>query len=344
MPSSIASFVFGIDPLKELDVPLFEVRPIPGKGKGLVTRFNLAKGTRILVEKPLLTVQSTPVELLEKSLASKLKLLTKHQQRQFLSLHNNFPGKHPFSGIVKTNALPCGAGSDTGGVYPSICLINHSCLPNSHNNWNPENGHETIHAIRPINAGEEITISYDNGGPSKVRLAKLAEAFGFDCDCVVCSLHPTECHASDVRRSQIQSLDDAIGDPFQMMNDPNSSLKNCRSLLKLLNEEYHGNAGAFIPRLYYDAFQISIAHGDQARASVFAERAYKGRVVCEGEDSSLTKKTKCFMQNPASHSNFRGCSTRWVTRKESVPEGLNTDEFENWLWRQNQESQFESAG
>jgi hypothetical protein len=95
-----------------------------------------------------------------------------------------------------------------------------------------------------------------------------------------------------------------------------------------------GTANAGIPRLYYDAFQISIAHGDQARASVFVERSYKGRVLCEGEDSPSTRGAKGFMENPASHSSFRKCSRRWATRKDSVPEGLNTDEFEDWLWRQ----------
>jgi hypothetical protein len=36
---------------------------------------------------------------------------------------------------------------------------------------------------------------------------------------------------------------------------------------------------------YYDAFQVSITHGDQARASVFADRAYKVHAIYEGEDS-----------------------------------------------------------
>ncbi|KAL8800743.1 MAG: hypothetical protein Q9182_004948 [Xanthomendoza sp. 2 TL-2023] len=35
------------------------------------------------------------------------------------SFATNFDGKHPFSGIVKTNALPCGPDPATGGTYPS---------------------------------------------------------------------------------------------------------------------------------------------------------------------------------------------------------------------------------
>jgi hypothetical protein len=80
MPTSVARFAPGIDLAKESDVPLFEVRQIPGRGKGVVARFDLATGTRILVEKPLLTIQrlrAMPAEIFEKSLASKLKSLTK---------------------------------------------------------------------------------------------------------------------------------------------------------------------------------------------------------------------------------------------------------------------------
>jgi hypothetical protein len=38
--------------------------------------------------------------------------------------------------------------------------------------------------------------------------------------------------------------------------------------------------------------EMTIAHGDQARASAFAERGYKMRVICEGEDSPETRKLK----------------------------------------------------
>ena len=326
--------MLGTDPISELDLPLFEIQTVPGKGKGLVARFNIAKGKRILDENPLFTTPNlSPIGQMESNIAVKLKSLSKTQQRQFLSLHNNFPGKHPFSGIVKTNALPCGPDSMIGGVYPTICLINHSCLPNAHNNWNSDTDSETIHAIRCINAGEEITISYDKGGSSDTRRNHLKDAFGFDCNCSVCSLSLPELKISDARRLQIQHLDDAIGDPNRVMNRPDNCLGDCFSLLQSLEGEYHGGAGAAIPRLYYDAFQICITHGDQARASVFAERAHRSRVICEGEDSPETRKVKDLMKNPAGHRNF-GASTRWRTAKGLVPKGLDAGGFEKWLWRQ----------
>ena len=117
------------------------------------------------------------------------------------------------------------------------------------------------------------------------------------------------------------------------MNEPDDCLTDCHCLLQTLEEEYQGGAGALIARLYYDAFQISITHGDQARASVFAERGYRSRVICEGGDSPETRKIKGLMERPAGHRNF-GISKRWKTAKALVPKGLNTSEFENWLWKQ----------
>lgn len=270
---------------------------------------------------------------LERFLGIKLKALSRESQRQFLSLHNNFPGKSPFSGIFKTNALPCGSGSPVGGVYPTVCLINHSCMPNAHNSCNSAEGHETIHAIRAIERGAEITISYDHGGTSSERQAFLKESLGFSCTCSGCNMFPSSLQASDDRRTQIQSLDEAIGNPFRMMSNPQESLMDCYSLIHVLDQEFNGCAGALIARLYYDAFQISIAHGDQARASIFAEKSYKARVICEGEDSPETLRMKALALKPDVHPSFEAYSKKWKSKRDSVPKGLDTVKFNKWLFR-----------
>ncbi|KAG8167141.1 hypothetical protein KVR01_002830 [Diaporthe batatas] len=334
IPKSIASHSSGTDPKTEIETPMFEIKQLPGKGKGLVARVDISEGTRILCEKPLLAVHgSIPPEELELVLAAKLKTMTKAQQRQFFSLHNNFPGKNVLRAIVKTNGLPCGPGSNEGGVYPTICLINHSCLPNSHNNWNSQAEHETIHAIRPIRAGEEITIPYDHGGPSAARQAFLKQAFGFDCQCAICTLPPDQLRESDTRRLAMQDLDEAIGDPMRMATKPAESLRDCQTMLRTLDKEFAGHTGAHSCRLYYDAFQICVSHGDQARAGVFAEKAYQARVCVEGEDSPETQRMKSFSRKPSLHENHAKASTDWKTKKSMVPRGLDEAQFEVWLFR-----------
>lgn len=319
-------------PLRSINPGLFEVVNIPEKGRGLVARCNIRSGTRILCEEPLFLVSNMDPERLNKVVAFKLKTLAKEQQRQFLSLHNNFPGRLAFAGIVKTNALPCEPGATTGGIYAEICLINHSCLANCHNSWNDETQRETIHSIRDILAGEELSISYDRGEPSQARQARLRDAFGFDCTCELCSSPAAVLQASDERRKRINQLDDEIGDPMTMMTNPLVSLRACRTLRDMVVEEYRSSVTALIPRVYYDAFQITVAHSDQARAKVFAERAYKARIDCEGADSPATKRIGRFMRNPTSHPTFGSYSKMW--RTASKPEENDSAAVEKWLYRE----------
>lgn len=78
-------------------------------------------------------------------------------------------------------------GSSPGGIFPIISRINHSCRPNTQHTWNSLKKQETNHAISIIKKGEEITISYNFGGPSERRRLRMKESFNFDCTCDICS-------------------------------------------------------------------------------------------------------------------------------------------------------------
>ncbi|KAK4098496.1 hypothetical protein N658DRAFT_568716 [Parathielavia hyrcaniae] len=132
-------------------------------------------------------------------------------------------------------------------------------------------------------------------GPSSVRRAFLKQMFAFDCQCRGCSLAPPQRRASDQRRLAIQRFDDAIGDPFRMAGHPRETLGDCASLLQVLMEEHEGYPGALIARLYYDAFQIS---------GVFAQRAYRTRVMYEGEENPETQRVRLFALDPAAHPSY----------------------------------------
>ena len=89
---------------------------------------------------------------------------------------------------------------------------------------------------------------------------------------------------------------------------------------------------ARVARVCYDAFQICVTHGDQARASVFARMAYETRVYLEGQDSPDTQKMKTFMTNSADHM-ICGFSRRWNIPRRQIPKGLDTEGFSQWLWQ-----------
>jgi hypothetical protein len=45
-------------------------------------------------------------------------------------------------------------------VFSAICRIDHSCSPTCHAEWNDKTGHMTLHAIRDVPAGDELSICY----------------------------------------------------------------------------------------------------------------------------------------------------------------------------------------
>ncbi|KAF3920161.1 hypothetical protein AA313_de0204011 [Arthrobotrys entomopaga] len=313
---------------------VFSIQTIPNKGRGLIATVDIPIGTRILAESPLFTQTShTRLETLEETFKTKVSRLSPLQQSQFLSLHNKYPASYPaYSGIFRTNALPCGVDSPIGAVYPTICLMNHDCLPNTTHFWNENLQQETIHATRFIPAGSELTISYADPEPRDTRRRKLQDSFGFLCTCSLCSLSPSETLKSDARRVEIKTLDVEIGDGNRVLNKPADCLQACHTVSELLKQEYPGCYQSLLARAYYDAFQICITHGDQARATVFAGRLYDLRELCEGKDSPETEKAKMLRDNPERHRNF-GVSKRWKKSKGMVPKGLDEEGFEKWLWK-----------
>ncbi|KAG5922706.1 hypothetical protein E4U61_004668 [Claviceps capensis] len=72
----------GIDS-SSIDVPLYGFEKLPGKGRGLIARICIPKGTRILVEKPLLllVVASHSTTAMEKDIEARLRQLSKKEVR-----------------------------------------------------------------------------------------------------------------------------------------------------------------------------------------------------------------------------------------------------------------------
>ncbi|KAI9752906.1 MAG: hypothetical protein M4579_005424 [Chaenotheca gracillima] len=313
---------------------LYTIRPIPGKGQGLVTTTKILKGTRILTESPAFRVPRdvSDIEAVEQVVNREVDRLSKARQQAFHSLSNiHGTGASSALGIARTNVLPLGADAREGGLFLEASRINHSCVHNAQNTWNTTLGQLTIHVFKDLEEGEEITISYLEGSESYVaRQQRLKKSFGFDCTCELCSLPPDQRQESDQRLKEITRLDGLIGDGGRITSTPLACLREAHALLRLLEQAHI--ADARIPRLYYDVLQIAIANGDQARAKVFAERACAARTVLEGADSPETIRLKEFAEKPAKHRLFE-TTEKWKQALKAVPEGLSELEFDDWLWR-----------
>ncbi|KAF2108247.1 hypothetical protein BDV96DRAFT_504933 [Lophiotrema nucula] len=326
---------------------MYALRDVPGKGKGLVAIEDIPKGTRVLLEQPVITTpeRQRDDEWLKTHISQQVDSLSEHQRQSFLSMHNLYPYQNVAEqslGIIRTNSLPIEADGIGAGIFLKACLINHSCDNNAQKNWNQSIKRHTVHALRDIPKGEEITIYYLGLDSSRaIRQKKLQDKFGFLCSCRLCSLPTEQSQDNDKRLERINRLDDLIGlDGMQMI----FSLRTLRYVderVHLYNEQGPGNSG--LPRAYLDAAQIAIANGDLARGHVFAERAVEGWRTALGSDSKETIEYGSLAQNPAKLQLY-GHSMKWKTSSDEVPQGLDPNDFEDWLWRREEPRKLDQLG
>ncbi|KAM0553375.1 hypothetical protein ACHAPJ_007389 [Fusarium lateritium] len=319
---------------------LYVVQDVPGKGLGLIATSKISRGTRILAESPLIRLPQdvTSDDQSRRLVIAELNPLSENQRQDFFALRNSHPELGKELGIVKTNALPMT--SDGGGIFTISSRINHSCRQNAQHAWNENFQKLTIHAIDDIEEGTEITIMYIGKRLDyATRQHALKAKFSFDCHCDLCFLPANERKVSDARLTEIKQLEDSS---YQggIYFSPLVSLHGMRKVLQLLKSE--GIASAAVSRAYDLATQIATTHGDLARAKVFMERTLSTNVALEGEDSPDVQKTKQLIGDPSQHICF-GFSTKWASAIEDIPQNLDDNDFENWLWRAQRPNDLELA-
>ncbi|KAJ8123774.1 hypothetical protein ONZ43_g350 [Nemania bipapillata] len=317
---------------------MYALRDVPGKGKGLVAIEKIPKGTRILSEEPIISIAQGGMnnKRLQISITQQVASLSEHQRRAFLSMHNIHPYEDAagqYLGIFKTNSLPAEAVGDKGAIFLEACRINHACDNNAQKSWNDKIKRHTVHAMRDIDKGEEITITYL--GPLKNRKARqkaLQEKFGFTCLCRLCSLPPEQSQESDRRLEEIQRLDgviDQLGIEGVLVS-PLRTLRYFDQQVQLYRDQGREDVG--FAQAFVNAAQLAIANSDLARGRVFAERAVAVWETTIGDDDTQAIQHAALAQNPSRYELY-GASTKWKTKVDEVPQGLEPSDFEDWLWR-----------
>jgi hypothetical protein len=326
---------------------MYALRDVPGKGKGLVAIENIPKGTRILSERPVITTpeRARDEEWLKTHILQQVNSLSKRQRRSFLSMHNLYPYQNLVErslGIIRTNCLPIEANGIGGGIFFEACRINHACDNNAQKHWNQCIEQHTVHALRDIPKGEEITIYYLSLDSSReVRQKKLQDNFRFLCSCRMCSLPTKQSQENDKRLERIDHLDDLIGRDGMRMNFLLRTLRYADERVRLYNEQGPGDSG--LPRVYLDAAQTAIANGDLARGRIFAERAVEGWRIAYGSDSKEVIERVSLARDPAKLQLY-GLSMKWKTSLDEVPQGLDPNDFDDWLWRREKPKKLEQLG
>ncbi|KAK8024155.1 hypothetical protein PG993_012221 [Apiospora rasikravindrae] len=161
---------------------LWEVRRIPNKGYGVVATAPIEPGTRLLMEKPLYTRPMTddPIKQQNSIVESLIQNLPDPAQRDaFHALASSFSvlyPDYPYYSIATTNEV----------------ALAYWAWHDDHTSPEGKGGVLTVHAIRHLNPGDEIHISYFENRvmAHDDRERYLAEVYCFACDCALCSLAP----------------------------------------------------------------------------------------------------------------------------------------------------------
>ncbi|KAF7334623.1 SET domain-containing protein [Mycena venus] len=149
--------------------------------------------------------------------AALLHRLSADTRMRFMELANCKPAEEcgTLEGIMRTNAIgislnvpdvPHPELATHRGIFLNISRCNHSCGPNAKWQWDPASFSLSLVALRPIHAGQEITVAYITPTCSRTeRRAKLKAIYNFSCRCEFCARPASLTFKSDAARAELVS-------------------------------------------------------------------------------------------------------------------------------------------
>ncbi|CCE29257.1 uncharacterized protein CPUR_02950 [Claviceps purpurea 20.1] len=317
---------------------MYAVRNVPGKGKGLVATRDIPEGTRILSERPLIHVPfETSDEERKRIICLQVKYLNKEQRDIFLSFPNRFPHSDAatlYSGIFRTSCIQAAnKPQESFAIFPHACRINHDCDDNATKEWNCDTQQLTVHAMRDIEEGEEITVAYTPFfNTHEFRQETFKRDYHFTCLCRACSLPKYLIEERDRIASQIVCLLSRSQEEWCDC-DPSPALTalNYIDARASLFEEL-GREDRYYAMTISEAAGLAIKMGDLARGRVFSQRAAAIWQRLAGSDNPITKDCIAKAQFPESHHEY-GVFNIWSTAVSDVPQDLGPADFDDWLWK-----------
>ncbi|KAK8048289.1 hypothetical protein PG994_010019 [Apiospora phragmitis] len=186
----------------------WRVEAVPGKGMGLIATRNLQVGDHIMSTTPSVMIDYDVFYELEPQQIHQMQgegisYLPERHRNIFLNLSTH-DGAEDYNSRVNKIILTNAFDIDNTGVVEKK-------EEGERESWYTVFPEKTfthnIHAVRPIAAGEEITVSYiDPVLPRQERLQRLDTSWHFPCSCSLCAQNEHQRAASDARIAQIEEL------------------------------------------------------------------------------------------------------------------------------------------
>lgn len=277
--------------------PPFELREMPGKGRGLIANKTLHRGDQIFASTPLLITDPDTYQLVEDERIALhrqgVKELPFESQKKFWGLLDHFKGD-PVEDRINTNAFEISIDDHMyHAVLPEIAMMNHDCRPNAAYFWDEETLSHYVHATQTIYPSEEITITYiDNERSRDKRVHNLQRNWGFQCSCSSCSAHPEFVAESDKRLEEMEELAELLND---WTSKSTATPAIAESLISLFEQErLYANLGA----AYKHAAEVHSSFGDRWNAVKYARLSIEYNMLDKGFADSDVRAMKTMATNP----------------------------------------------
>ncbi|KAH8912349.1 SET domain-containing protein [Coniochaeta sp. PMI_546] len=220
--------------------PSFEIKDVPGRGKGTVATRKIRRWEVVMVAYPAIIAKMDFWEALDPDqiravLRQAIQQLPSGQQDIVLSLDHSTGGAL-VQDILNTNIFGIELdGVMHMGLYPESSRLNHNCRPNAFWRYSKDNLAMEVVAIRDIDPGEEITHSYAPLGMNYKERQEALKEWGFTCKCPLCSSSRKTIQQSDQRRNRIRKIREVLSEGVVLSGDQVDKL--VAELLRLINEE-----------------------------------------------------------------------------------------------------------
>lgn len=278
--------------------PPFEQHEFPGKGRGLIANKTLFRGDQIFASTPLLITdpdaskldESERLELLYRGVES----LPEASQKLFWGLLDHFKGD-PVDDRIDTNNFEVVVDDiSQAALFPEIAMLNHDCRPNAAYFWDEETMTHYVHAMRTIQPGEEITISYIDSEKNRAhRLQRLEKNWGFKCSCSACTAHPSLTAESDARLHQITEL---VGKLNDWTPASSATPEMAEAVISMYDQE---RLWAYQATAYKHAAEAYSSFGNKFMAVKYARLSAEFSILDKGFSDGDVKEMRNMAKDPS---------------------------------------------
>ncbi|KAF1921550.1 hypothetical protein BDU57DRAFT_545010 [Ampelomyces quisqualis] len=293
------------------EMGIWEVLETDDRGKGLFARKDLGKifaGDDLIIKTPALLISRQLLETPSTTrrdfvLSTAFEQLPEDTRQVLKNLAKSWGGSEAVD-IIKTNGIDVhwpwvDEVPQLLAVTPEIARINHACRPNAMWRFNDYTLAFDVFALKEIQPGEEITLSYGYEKRSHGRRTRSLQAnHNFSCLCSLCTASPAEIEASNDRLADIKAVKSIL--PTDPADSP-QLLGLLSNLIKLYDDEdLHTETPMYEEILAYTWSSFGIPD----RAKYWAGRARQHWAVLMGKESWEAKRCGDLENNVKAHATW----------------------------------------